>query len=317
MGLIQDLHGRKLTGCRGCDAVRKTLYRGLDLWKPGIHAASSHDSFNASKLGAFSRSALGARGGGGQVFDPAFVDWFHLRIVEQYVTPTVDVWSVTVYVHNHPHISGWTPPLVTHGDANIYVSGALYAYGDWSTRNTVGAGTASWLGSGCADQDVPVGYERWIWSRSDSSQPPRTDDISDNLERVDITNSSGDVVDTYQPLTVCSRHDTGVEWVYEINKVIEAPVMEADTVGFGYSIGVNNPRSMFNAVVFRANGEWPTSNQWSVVSTPDGGGGTWNDDTLLETAEYTPDTVGSYTLGLTGTNSAGVSEVSEVILTVI
>lgn len=64
MGLLQDLHGRKLTGCRGCDFFRKGLYKGLDLWKPDdrIQAASTHDSFNASSLGAYTESALKGRG---------------------------------------------------------------------------------------------------------------------------------------------------------------------------------------------------------------------------------------------------------------
>ncbi len=66
MGLIQDLQGRKLTGCRGCDAVRKGLYKGWDLWKSDslIQTASTHDSFDASNLGAFIQSPLKARGGG-------------------------------------------------------------------------------------------------------------------------------------------------------------------------------------------------------------------------------------------------------------
>ena len=66
MTLLQDLRGRELTGCRGCDAIRKGLYKGLDLWKPDrrLQLASTHDSFNASPLGAFSESPLKARGGG-------------------------------------------------------------------------------------------------------------------------------------------------------------------------------------------------------------------------------------------------------------
>ena len=63
MGLIQDLQGRKLTGCGGCDAIRSTLYKGMDLWLPKS-AASTHDSANASVLGAFVESPLKARGGG-------------------------------------------------------------------------------------------------------------------------------------------------------------------------------------------------------------------------------------------------------------
>jgi len=70
MGLIQDLQGRKLTGCRGCDAIRTQLYKGFDLILPNgnvrsrsriLTLATTHDSSGASKLGAFLESALGAR----------------------------------------------------------------------------------------------------------------------------------------------------------------------------------------------------------------------------------------------------------------
>ncbi len=63
MTLIQDLQGRKFTGCRGCDAVRSILYKGMDLWKTEqkIQVASTLDSFNASNLGAFTQSKLKAR----------------------------------------------------------------------------------------------------------------------------------------------------------------------------------------------------------------------------------------------------------------
>lgn len=64
MRLIQDLHDRKLTGCLGCDAIRQGLYKGLDLWKPNIQAATTHDSFDASALGSFVESSLKARGSG-------------------------------------------------------------------------------------------------------------------------------------------------------------------------------------------------------------------------------------------------------------
>jgi hypothetical protein len=65
MPLLQDLRERKLTGCRGCDAIRKGLYRGMDLWKPPekrIEVANTHDSFDASALGAFVESPLKGRG---------------------------------------------------------------------------------------------------------------------------------------------------------------------------------------------------------------------------------------------------------------
>ena len=92
MGLVQDLQGRKLTGCRGCDAVRRGLYNRLDLWKPDsrIQTASTHDSFDASALGAYIESSLKARG------DSAATDLFSIDIEND----TVDGrWVVTFFEH--------------------------------------------------------------------------------------------------------------------------------------------------------------------------------------------------------------------------
>jgi len=99
MGLIQDLQGRKLTGCGGCDAIRSTLYKGMDLWLPK-GAASTHDSFNSSSLGAFSESALKARGGG----------------------------APGVFIHNRLVFAGgastWTAVILQHGDTTSVWGGA-------------------------------------------------------------------------------------------------------------------------------------------------------------------------------------------------
>ncbi|MEE8306553.1 MAG: hypothetical protein V3R81_04765, partial [Gammaproteobacteria bacterium] len=56
------------------------------MWKP--QAASTHDSYNASALGAFSESAGKARGGGS-----ANINWIWFKVLRSF-----QAWFVTLWV---------------------------------------------------------------------------------------------------------------------------------------------------------------------------------------------------------------------------
>jgi len=190
MGLIQDLQGRELTGCGGCDAVRNSLYKGMDWW-----AGSKHDSFNASSLGAFSETPLGARGDEGGP------------------TPTVE----KVYLgslQDNPDDS-WSSNFRVAGDITSRYPLAASSYS--MTFGTMGnedltaitfSGTSFDRGVGCGGVG-PVGFTDFALPALSGSTPGAL---------IDITTFEGaDVVDFWPDAVLCRTEMPGPLIIYRFN----------------------------------------------------------------------------------------------------
>ncbi len=206
MGLIQDLHERKLTGCRGCDAIRNGLYKGLDLWKPDnrIQAASTLDSFDASNLGAYVESALKARGGVGVSFatgDLAVTEFRH---------DTTPRFRITTRLHGD-----MTSQLPSGTEASFYdASDTLIVTCTTQDLNTFFATGFTSTSDNLCDStfegiEVPLGYTLTRWFENTGS--PADLGTAGDVERLEIRlTSDQSVIGNYTGLQTlfCNRDGT-------------------------------------------------------------------------------------------------------------
>lgn len=216
MGLIQDLQGRKLTGCRGCDAIRKGAYKAADatapLYKrlglrpllsgPQIQVASSHDSFDGSILGAFVESPLGARG-------DAEGDFFAAEIEND----TVDGrWVIRFYEFNDTtSIYGAThDAYIVRSDGTDFQKLDGFVSSSYNSAITVfkpfGNRFKCGYVLGATNGGVTTTTFRELTSSNTSTLPSGT--------RIEIRTSGGEVINTLSGYSECESETSGDDIFY-------------------------------------------------------------------------------------------------------
>lgn len=205
MSLIENLHGRNLTGCRGCDAVRNALYKGLDAFssekqrkriyrngrwytRVGIGTNAVYQAglgaADASTLGAFIESPLGARGPEAAL-DPDLIELESFRVV------------TTFEIHSD-HFGDKTASF-TGSEVDAY---DLTDTKINSAKMTINANV--FLGASstfhCGTVSTPSGRSIVNWTSGVTTTSPPV-----SISRVELFDSGGSLVTTWDNLNQCDQ----------------------------------------------------------------------------------------------------------------
>lgn len=240
------------------------------------------------------------------VIPPTQTDWFHLIISNGFFYGK-NWWRVWVYEHRHIEVFHpilWKPSSSGQTqEAWIYVGNDLLVKVDWLSfwsKPTDTVFTPS--GSSCGGPiSTPGGYYYNVYTSSDLSLPGGSELTS--LGRVESRGFQSELRDTISDFVLCDGV-TGGPWRY--NRIKSQPTMDAG----GLYLYLPGSSVVLNGAIVDSNGEWPSSTLWSIDSGP--GGGIFSDASALDSL-FTPDIDGTYTLRLTGTNSAGVGADTAIV----